>query len=714
MSLMRRSSSRPLVHQISPLAHLWLLRLLVPLSGHREFVREQYFASDSLAEVLGLGHWIDPDAREFAPTKVRAELRRMHARAERELEGETVPTCLGKNVARVAELVGLSPADCRILELAVMLHGDGLLEDTADYLGQLSSVGVFQAVAILLDLPEAEIRTALNPNGTLARSGIVALERQSRGTLRYKFELLSDNFADYILSTEHDPVMLLRDTVSVAPAPELTLDDYAHIAPVLRVLEPYLEHALAARRKGVNIYVHGIPGTGKTQLARALAARFGCELFEVASQDTDGDPLQGSRRLQAYRAAQSFFAQRRALVAFDEAEDVFVDTSALPFHPKGAAQTSKGWMNRMLEENPVPTLWLSNSLGGVDPAFVRRLDLVFELPVPPSARRARMIEAACGDLVDARSITRMATSEVLAPAIVSRAAGIVRSIRDTLGEDGTADALDLLIGNTLSAQGHRPLLRDDPAALPPFYDPAFVNADADLDALANGLIEARMARLCFHGAPGTGKTAFARWLAERLDAPLHVQRASDLLSPYVGVAEKQIAMAFHRAAQQQAVLLIDEVDSFLQDRRGAHRSWEVSLVNEMLTQMEAFPGVFIASTNLMQGIDQAALRRFDLKVQFDYLRPQQAWQLLCRQCTAMGLAAPDTSLSSDVATLVNLTPGDFATVARQHRFRPLPDVESWIAALAAECGLKESARARIGFHCPEDNGIVPPGRRDEH
>ena len=49
------------------------------------------------------------------------------------------------------------------------------------------------------------------------------------------------------------------------------------------------------------------------------------------------------------------------------------------------------------------------------------------------------------------------------------------------------------------------------------------------------------------------------------------------------------------------MLLLDEVDSFLQDRRQARQSWEVTLVNEMLTQMETFHGIFIASTNRLDG-----------------------------------------------------------------------------------------------------------------
>lgn len=145
------------------------------------------------------------------------------------------------------------------------------------------------------------------------------------------------------------------------------------------------------------------------------------------------------------------------------------------------------------------------------------------------------------------------------------------------------------------------------------------------------------------------------------------------------------------------MLLLDEVDSFLQDRTRAQRSWEVTAVNEMLTQMEAYDGVFIASTNLMDGLDQAALRRFDLKVKFGYLRPAQVGDLFEAHCESLGLPAPDASSRAAVERLATLTPGDFAAVARQHRFRPVGSVSGLIAALEAECSLKKGSQRAVGF-----------------
>lgn len=138
--------------------------------------------------------------------------------------------------------------------------------------------------------------------------------------------------------------------------------------------------------------------------------------------------------------------------------------------------------------------------------------------------------------------------------------------------------------------------------------------------------------------------------------------------------------------------------SFLQDRNRSQHSWEITGVNEMLTRMEAYNGVFIASTNRLEDIDSAALRRFDLKVKFDALKPPQAWKLLLNYCQSLGLPEPDAEWQAVLHKLDGLTPGDFAVLARQHKFRPIHDVRTLIAALAAECALKEPyKRLPIGF-----------------
>ena len=679
-----------------PIVQLWILHSLVLLQGKRGFIRKDGFDSDGLAETLGLGEWIDPVDVEFDVKTVRAELRTLHQIAERKWRDIAPPSLLRKNVTRLSKLVGLSATDCRILEFAVLIRNERLLDESADRLGELSSTKVFHVLSVLLDLPEQEVRLSLGAQGTLAKSGLVSVGRTGASMLINKLDLLSENFADNIFSSDADPVSLLRDSVVLSSTAQLSIADYGHIVQSLSVLRPYLKHAVTSSRSGVNVLLHGEPGTGKSQLAKVLAKVLDCELFEVACEDLDGNPVEGEERLRAFRVAQAFFGQRRAIILFDEAEDVFSGWGGY-FGRKSVAQTRKAWVNRILGENAIPTLWLSNSISGIDPAFIRRFDMVIELPVPPKKQRERIVQDACAGMLNAASVARIAASESLAPAVIARAASVVNSIREELGEVGAASAVELLVNNTLEAQGHRPIRRHDPNQLPEIYDPAFIHADTDLAKVAAGLVQSRSGRLCLYGPPGTGKTAYGRWLAEQMGIPLLVKRASDLMSMWVGGNEKNIARAFKQAEQENALLLIDEVDSFLLDRRGAQHSWEVSSVNEMLTQMESFSGVFIASTNLMEGLDQASLRRFDLKVKFDFLKLEQAWELLRRHCGKLAIATSQPQQLTRLMRLHNLTPGDFAAVVRQHQFRPITSSADYVSALEAECAIKDGAKAAIGF-----------------
>ncbi len=693
----RRHTEAATSAALSPIVRLWILRLLFQLGLHRHFILKHDFNSDALAEALDLHEWIQPGPKEFNVLAVRRQVRNLYEAMEANASAITVPDQLADNIARLQTLIGLSHIDCRILEFAVLIHSERLLDDLADCLGNLSTAKVCHVLSVVLDVPERDVRAALSTQGILARSGLIAIGRHGVAVLRNKLNLLSEQFADTIASTDADPATLLRDTVSLSAPPHLTISDYAHIRVSLDVLRPYLKKAVETARVGVNIFLHGDPGTGKSQLAKVLAQELGCELFEVASEDSDGDAVNGAKRLRAFRAAQSFFAQRRALILFDEVEDVFNDGDSV-FGRKSTAQTRKAWLNRTLEENVVPTLWLSNSIRGIDPAFIRRFDMVIEVPVPPKSHRQHILTAVCANLVPLRVVQRIAEVETLAPAVVTRAADVVRSIHQDIGEHASGAAFELLIDNTLEAQGHSRIRRHDPHELPQVYDPAFIHADADLAAVSQGLLHAKSGRLCLFGPPGTGKTAYARWIAAQMGIPLKVKRASDLMSMWVGGSEKNIAAAFRDAEQERALLLIDEVDSFLQDRRHAQRGWEVTLVNEMLTQMESFPGVFIASTNLMEGLDQAALRRFDLKVKFDYLKADQAAELLRRYCFEFCWPAPSPEVLTRVTRLTALTPGDFAAVIRQHRFRPMGTSGVLVNALEAECALKQATKRAIGFY----------------
>jgi SpoVK/Ycf46/Vps4 family AAA+-type ATPase len=352
----------------------------------------------------------------------------------------------------------------------------------------------------------------------------------------------------------------------------------------------------------------------------------------------------------------------------------------------------------MLGSNTRPVCWISNSIETLDPAFARRFDFVIEVAVPPRSVRGRILREQAGGLVSPRLIEQLADLEHLAPAVVTRARDVVRAICKDLPKDGHDAAFTHVLGGILKAQGHPdPALSAARMLSTDVYDITYLNTDGNLAQMAELLKETGSARLCLHGPPGTGKTAFGQWLAREIERPLHVRRGSDLLSPFVGGTEKQIAGVFEKALDDDAILMIDEVDSFLQDRAKAMRSWEVTQVNELLTRMETFSGVFIATTNRLEHLDAASLRRFDLKLHFDYLNTAQIHELLRAWCRSLGIAPPRDEHRAMTEAMECVTPGDFATVARRHRFQPLSDAGRFLHALAEDCAMKTETSRRIGF-----------------
>jgi hypothetical protein len=243
-----------------------------------------------------------------------------------------------------------------------------------------------------------------------------------------------------------------------------------------------------------------------------------------------------------------------------------------------------------------------------------------------------------------------------------------------------------------------------PVFRPDGYLPELVNTTADLLAVERRVQEWRPGdgagvSLCLFGAPGTGKSEFVRYLAHRAGRPLEVRRASDILDKYVGGTEQNIAAAFEAALRDEALLLFDEADSFLQDRGGAHRSWEVTAVNEFLQQLEVFPGVVACTTNLFDKLDQASLRRFVFKIEFKFLRPEQSLLAFRRTLGDLGYTGEVPAAAEiELTRIPNLTPGDFAAVKRRLTGRGRPaSSESLLAELQAEVRVKSSSKGKIGF-----------------
>ncbi len=679
---------KELVDKIS----LWMLRIIINLGGAREFLdNNNRFHRDSITYFLEAGKYVDMDSDDFKRSEVLAILKRNHLKLEKR-KRFTSSKILTKNIKQISKLMTLNHVEEQILEFFILINQYEVLDETADLLGSnLNSTQAKKVISTILYIPLKSVNSAFKSSSKLSKSSIVTINKSSTYDLGNKVEIISDSFADDMLNLDEDISEMIKDAVRPCNASSLKLKDYEHISKDIDIVMPYLKNAVETKKEGVNILFYGLPGTGKTELAKTISQTLKTKLFEISYANEEDESIDGYQRLKAFKIAQALLSNQNILLMYDEAEDIF-DSSDSPFAPK--RQDNKAWLNRILETNTIPTIWITNNIYSIDNAMVRRFDFTVEIPIPNKAKRAEIIKNYSNNLLDEQSIKVLAENENIAPALITRTTKVVSSI-DT---EDKSKAFTQVLNNTLKAQGYKEIEDKIVTLLPNIYDPKFINTTSDLEALTQGIKEHQNARLCLYGAAGTGKSAFGRYIAETLNKPLLLKKGSDLISMYVGGTEKNIAAAFYEAKEEKAVLVFDEVDSFLADRTGANQSWEVTQVNEMLVQMENFEGIFIATTNLMDNLDRASLRRFDLKLEFDFLKAEQSWNMFLSYCKDLKLAKPSISFKRAVESLRYLTPGDFAAVTRQNRFRPITDVKDFIQRLEDEIAVKNVSSGNVmGF-----------------
>lgn len=678
------------------LIKFWVFRILINLGGHRKFIEKHGYEDDDLAYFLGV---VDQDIRYcrhiddfsyktgYLVLTNKFEAFKKNASGYPALNGD-----LQQNIEVLAEIICLNAVDKKILAFAILLSSDSLLEEAVEYLGSMNFRKLSRCLAVIIDEPYDAVIRSIGESGSLTKARLVNVTSGSfNSNLDQVLQLMSDEFASNMMMPLASPIDLLANVVHKCSAPELCLTDYSHMGNELSLMSTFFKES-NAKGLGGNVLIYGPPGTGKSQLARVISKHHSASLFEVTRENDDSGPISADSRLASFLISQRIFEGTNTFLLFDEIEDVFEVSAWSKNTPK------KGWINRVLEENKVPTFWLTNSIDCIDPAIIRRFDMVVELPIPPLSSRKKITETLCEGMVSKDIAETIACSPDLSPAVLRRCLNVLSETSDGMSQDEKDKSLQQLIDGVLRAQGHRLLPAKKDKLIPEYYDPTLINANIDLINLADCLGESKTGRICLYGPSGTGKTVFAKWLSTKLGLPLNVKRASDLVSMYVGQTESNIADAFTEAAREGAILLIDEVDSFLQDRKGAYRSWEVSAVNEMLTQMECYEGIFIASTNMMDNMDEASMRRFDVKAKFDYLNQEQSWRLFNTVITSLGLRSRP-EIKRRLHSLSALTLGDYNVLLRRNKLLPVNSADELIDRLSNECSFraKEGMSRPIGF-----------------
>lgn len=571
------------------------------------------------------------------------------------------------------------------------------------YPGPPDPASIPEYVAMALDRPIEEVSAAMAPDARLRRFCV----------LDGDWDFNNISFGDYLAGTQKSAFesRFYRKADLSNPLPWDYFGDLAERHGKV------LETLLSSGKENLNILLYGAPGTGKTSFARSLAVKAGRPAFEVAQgADRFGRErsLTPEGRLSGILLCNDQNEGSGAIMIVDEADRLLRDSAGglLGMVVGGSdTGTDKGVINSVLDGIRMPTIWISNlSAESMDEAVRRRFDYSVRFDRLSAPQREAIwhntVERdGLRDLVPESSIPALAAKYAVSAGGIANVLGNLRSLASNPVSAETA--IDGLMKQHCELLGTRSEGKDLPAKdysleglnlKAPFgldrIEECVRNHDRDL---ASGLsVDRPRLNLLLWGPPGCGKTEFVKYLGLKTGRRVIVKKGSDLLGRYVGQNEANIRNAFREAEAAHAILFFDEIDGILRDRAAADRSWEVTMVNELLQQMERFDGVFVAATNFFSALDTAVLRRFTFKLEFDFLDPAGKKIFFERFFSTKLTPSEERSL----AEIPNLCPGDFRTV-RQSLFYLGDSVGNAerIAALRTESSLKRESvrRAPLGF-----------------
>lgn len=597
------------------------------------------------------------------------------------------------------EAFKLTEDEQKLLDCAYMTHAVRELFEVCDDISKIDTLSRSAIYAKFLGITERTVRTMLRSDKKLVSFGIMTKDGQ-----------LDSDAADCIYAGDMN--VFFADVLKKDEKKELyKLDSFS-----VKKEQTELALRLLANNSPANILLYGVPGSGKTEYARALVHSTGLQpLFfnnklEVADRSKDDSSNYENHALSRLNCLLSL-KKSNSIIIVDEAESVLSTRMSLFdfFTAGGTSNNKKGTVNTMLENSANKVIWILNYTSPLDESTLRRFTYSIRfkemsrnilksiadtkldtLPMSPGLR-SQLVEL-CGKYhVTCASVDNVVNTVKGMDLSSGSEKAVVKDVEQVLEANST-----LLYGKTKM----REKVRDS-------YDLSVLNTETPADEIVDMVLNARDfaekngsedtgIRMLFYGASGTGKTEFARYIAERLEKKIILKRASDILGSYVGQNEENIRTAFEEAESSGDVLLFDEADSFFANREGAHISWERTMVNEFLTQMEEFSGILICTTNLRKIMDPAMQRRFHILTEFKPLTKDGISRLLGKFFPAYTFSIEETDMLSSYD---NVTPGDFGALSEKIRFLSENKIGSRfiINELCRIEDEKESAGHRIGF-----------------
>ena len=408
-----------------------------------------------------------------------------------------------------------------------------------------------------------------------------------------------------------------------------------------------------------NIILYGTPGAGKTEFSKTIAKETGLTTYIYKNEiETKSEYMD---RLFSYLT----ISKTDSVLIIDEAENILKAIESDYFN----TGKTKGLINKMLDNSKNKVIWIVNSISYIPQSTLRRFNYSLKFKEMPKATLKEIVEKKIRKIKIStkakKKIIELFDNYKITGASIDNVVKGIEAFKDSDENELLLNVENILKTNSLLLYGKNKM-RD---TVQDSYDLSVLNTSMPVedicDMIQNAINqyknsgEKKGIRLLFYGLSGTGKTELVRYIAKVLNKKILLQRTSDIISPFVGMTEQNIAMAFDEADRNDSILLFDEADSFFPNRQNAQHSWDRTMVNEFLTQMEEFSGILICTTNLRNIMDPAMQRRFHILTEFKPLTENGIKTMLNK-------FFPDKNFSDfaieELSSYETVTPGDFGSL----------------------------------------------------
>ena len=550
-------------------------------------------------------------------------------------------------------------------------------------------------LANILGVSKKELHTMIY--GKLTKIGLYEVDKWGISAENELLNLIQNPSDQNITKKFYEPVP--KGTVSL----NTFLIGKDHTTHILNLLQ-------TKAKSPTQILLYGPPGTGKTSFAYSLLAQLNIPSYEIVRGEENTTK---HRRASIIACLNTTNFNHGSIVLVDEADNLLNTQNS--WFMNGETQ-DKGWLNHLLDQQGTRMIWITNRIDSIEDSVLRRFAFSLAFKSFNQSQRVLLWDSIlrknqCKTYCSQTDINNFAKKYDVNAGVIDIA---IRKAK----ENYISSKIHFLNTIEMTLKSYQTLVNNgeeltNKDAIEKNYSLDGLNVDGDLNAMFNQLESfdtylrtekqhhMMNMNLLFYGPSGTGKSELARYMANRLDRKIICKRISDLQSKYVGEGEKNIKRAFQEAESEEAVLIIDEADSLLFSRDRAKHSWEISFTNEFLTQMERYKGILVCTTNRLDDLDAASLRRFNHKIGFDYLTSKG--NLLFYDLLLQPLCSDkiDPLSIKELKQTKNLAPGDFKLVRNRYSFHPKNEIKHAILidSLKNEARLKTNHGQikRIGF-----------------